>query len=102
MSKDHVYSLTMKMFGSVAEPAFETRAEQEASWGRTWGCDNDVGRLRLVLMHRPGPEFGIIDRRAPRAPAIIRKVNKGIREKDVVIPSRSGRLGVIWSSRTVN
>ena len=26
-----------------------------------WGCDNDIGQLRLVLMHRPGDEFNIVD-----------------------------------------
>ena len=30
-------------------------------WGRQWGCDNDVGQLRVVLMHRPGDEMNIID-----------------------------------------
>ena len=30
-------------------------------WGRHWGCNNDVGRLRMVLMHRPGPELNIVD-----------------------------------------
>ena len=62
MGSRHIYNMTMKMFGSQAEPAFETRAELEASWGREWGCDNDVGELRLVMMHRPGPEFDVIDR----------------------------------------
>lgn len=31
-------------------------------WGRDWGCDNDVGQIHAVLMHRPGPEFDVIDR----------------------------------------
>lgn len=61
MSAKHIYNMTMKMFGSQAEPAFETSGELEASWGREWGCDNDVGDLRLVMMHRPGNEFDIID-----------------------------------------
>ena len=61
MSSKYIYNMTMKMFGSQAEPAFETRGELEASWGREWGCDNDVGDLRLVMMHRPGPEFDVID-----------------------------------------
>ena len=61
MTARHIYNMTMKMFGSQAEPAFETRGELEASWGRDWGCDNDVGELRLVMMHRPGSEFDVID-----------------------------------------
>jgi N-dimethylarginine dimethylaminohydrolase len=57
----HVYNMTMKMFAPEAEPVFESAEQQTAIWGRTWGCDNDVGRLRAVLMHRPGAELDIID-----------------------------------------
>ena len=55
------YNQTIKLFGAEAEPAFETPEQQEAVWGRRWGCDSDVGRLRLVLMHRPGAEMAVID-----------------------------------------
>ena len=61
MSPDYIYDMTVKMFGPQAEPAFESSGELQASWGREWGCDNDVGQLRAVLMHRPGPEFAVID-----------------------------------------
>jgi N-dimethylarginine dimethylaminohydrolase len=61
MAMDHIYSMTVKMFGSQPEPAFESQSELEANWGQTWGCDNDVGQLRKVLMHRPGDEFNVID-----------------------------------------
>ena len=56
-----VYNATIKLFGSAPEPAFEDPGRLEALWGRAWGCDNDVGQLRAVLMHRPGPEFEVID-----------------------------------------
>lgn len=56
-----VYNATIKLFGSEPEPAFEDAARLEALWGRRWGCDNDVGQIRAVLMHRPGNEFDIID-----------------------------------------
>ncbi len=62
MSADRIYDMTIKMFGPQAEPAFESSGELQASWGREWGCDNDVGQLRVVMMHRPGPEFDVIDR----------------------------------------
>lgn len=62
MSANHVYDMTIKMFGPQAEPAFESASEQRACWGRQWGCDNDVGQLRAVMMHRPGPEFDVIDK----------------------------------------
>jgi N-dimethylarginine dimethylaminohydrolase len=58
-----VYERTIKMFGAQAEPAFETPEQQTAVWGREWGCNNDVGRLRTVLMHRPGPEMSVVDPR---------------------------------------
>jgi N-dimethylarginine dimethylaminohydrolase len=57
----HRYDMTVKMFGVQAEPAFETPEQQNAIWGRNWGCDNDVGRLRVVLMHRPGSELDVVD-----------------------------------------
>lgn len=60
-NKTH-YSDTIKLFGSEPEPAFESADRLTALWGRNWGCDNDVGQIRAVLMHRPGDEFGIIDR----------------------------------------
>jgi len=55
------YNQTIKLFGAAAEPAFEAPEQQEAVWGRRWGCDSDVGQLRLVLMHRPGAEMNVID-----------------------------------------
>ncbi len=61
MASDHIYQSTIKLFGSQAEPPFESDEQQTAVWGQSWGCDNDVGKLRKVLMHRPGNEFNIID-----------------------------------------
>lgn len=61
MTMDDIYSQTIKLFGSHPEPAFESAEQQVNVWGRRWGCDNDVGRLRVVLMHRPGDEMKIID-----------------------------------------
>ncbi len=55
------YEMTIKLFGAEAEPAFETPEQQNAVWGRAWGCKSDVGRLRAVLVHRPGPEMEIVD-----------------------------------------
>jgi N-dimethylarginine dimethylaminohydrolase len=56
-----IYNQTIKLFGSQPEPGFETVSQQTAVWGREWGCDNDVGQIRLCLMHRPGDEMNIID-----------------------------------------
>src|SRR5689334_21015709 len=58
---EHRYNQLIKIFRSAPEPAFESEAQQQAVWGRAWGCSNDVGRLRMVLMHRPGEELNVID-----------------------------------------
>ncbi len=49
------------IFGSVPEPAFDSLEEQTDGWGRLWGCTSDVGRLRVVLMHRPGDELHVVE-----------------------------------------
>ena len=64
MSNAHwVYNQTVKMFAAGAEPAFEDEGELLSTWGAVWGIDNDVGRIRAILMHAPGPEMEIIDTR---------------------------------------
>jgi N-dimethylarginine dimethylaminohydrolase len=42
---------------SLPEPPFESRDEQERVWGRLWGSVDEVGRLRVVLVRRPGREW---------------------------------------------
>ncbi len=64
-----VYNQTIKLFAAGAEPAFEDPSEQARTWGQTWGIDNDVGRIRSILMHRPGQEMAVIDP-AKRIPEI--------------------------------
>ena len=39
------------------EPAFEEPAMLEKVWGKRWGINNDVGRLRMALVCRPGNEW---------------------------------------------
>jgi len=56
-----VYNETVRMFAIGGDPPHEDPTELEASWGRIWGVSNDVGRIRSVLMHRPGPEMGVVD-----------------------------------------
>jgi N-dimethylarginine dimethylaminohydrolase len=55
------YNQLIKLFPSEPEPAFEDAGQLERFWGRAWGCANDVGRLRVVLMHRPGNEVNVVD-----------------------------------------
>ncbi len=35
---NYIYNMTVKIFGSVPEPAFETQGELERVWGRGLGC----------------------------------------------------------------
>ena len=58
---EYRYNMLIKRFASRPEPPFESASEQEFVWGRRWGCRSDVGRLRLVLMHRPGDELKVVD-----------------------------------------
>src|SRR5258708_31059862 len=64
-----VYTQTIKMFAAPASPPFEDEVELERHWGRVWGIDNDVGQIRSVLVHRPGPEMAVVDP-AKRIPEI--------------------------------
>ncbi|WP_137124382.1 dimethylarginine dimethylaminohydrolase family protein [Roseomonas sp. HF4] len=58
---DHRYNMLIERFASEPDPPFNSTAEQEAGWGRRWGCNSDIGRLRVVLMHRPGEEMKVLD-----------------------------------------
>jgi hypothetical protein len=64
-----VYTQTIKMFAAPASPPFEDEAELERHWGRVRGIDNDVGQIRSILVHRPGPEMAVVDP-AKRIPEI--------------------------------
>jgi len=66
---EYRYNMLIKTFASTPSPGFESDQQQTAIWGRVWGCPNDVGRLRMVLMHRPGDELRIVDP-AKRLPEI--------------------------------
>ncbi|MGA7267746.1 MAG: hypothetical protein WBX21_08290, partial [Aestuariivirga sp.] len=56
-----VYNETVRMFALPGDPPFEDPQELARHWGRAWGLDNDVGRIRSILMHRPGPEMAVVD-----------------------------------------
>lgn len=58
---DHRYNMLIERFASIPEPPFEEPAEVTRVWGRAWGCNSDIGRLRVVMMHRPGEEMRVVD-----------------------------------------
>lgn len=45
------------LFPPLPEPSFETPEELERVWGARWGANSEVGRLRAVLLRRPGEEL---------------------------------------------
>lgn len=66
---DHRYNMLIERFASEPEPAFDSDEEQRFGWGRRWGCNSDIGRLRMVLMHRPGEEMRVVEK-LPRIPEL--------------------------------
>ncbi len=56
------YQCLMEEFEGPAEPPFEDPEQQRKIWGDVWGCDSEVGRLRKILVHRPGDEIKRITR----------------------------------------
>jgi len=58
---EYRYNMLIKAFPSEPEPPFDDPGQQQGVWGRNWGCPDDVGRLRTVLMHRPGDELHVVD-----------------------------------------
>ncbi|NPD17447.1 amidinotransferase [Xinfangfangia sp. D13-10-4-6] len=88
---EYRYNQLIKQFPSQAEPAFESAEQQELVWGQVWGCDNDVGQIRKVLMHRPGDELNVVDP-TKRIPGInaFGEVDKGWYWRGDVIPTLAG------------
>lgn len=45
----------------LARREFTDPGELTAVWGQEWGSDSEVGRLRHVVLRRPGHEFDAVD-----------------------------------------
>jgi N-dimethylarginine dimethylaminohydrolase len=73
MTEDHNshydYNQAIKMFTADPDSRFEDGDQLAQYWGGVWGIDNDVGQIRSVLVHRPGPEMALVDP-AKRIPEI--------------------------------
>ncbi|MFO8059917.1 MAG: arginine deiminase family protein [Bacillota bacterium] len=67
------YHAVLERIPPRSTPAFEDEGMQERVWGRRWGVYNDVGRLRVVLLHRPGRELEVMteDKYDPTIEALI-------------------------------
>jgi len=60
VSADEAYLNLHRRIPGEPDPVFEDPAMMEKVWGRNWGLDNDVGRLRSVLVSRPGVEWEVM------------------------------------------
>ncbi len=69
----HYYHRVLERIRPRSEPPFEEENMQRRVWGRPWGVHNDVGRLRSVLLHRPGEELRVMteDKYDPDIEALI-------------------------------
>jgi N-dimethylarginine dimethylaminohydrolase len=67
------YHVVLERIPPKASPAFEAPEMQERVWGRRWGVYNDVGTIRVILMHRPGDELRLMtaDKYDPSIDALI-------------------------------
>ncbi|MBW2367650.1 MAG: amidinotransferase [Deltaproteobacteria bacterium] len=69
------YHEVLKLIPPRPTPVFEAEEMQTRVWGRRWGVYNDVGLLKMVMVHRPGAEVNRItaDQYDPKLEAIIDK-----------------------------
>jgi N-dimethylarginine dimethylaminohydrolase len=50
------YHVVLERIPPRSTPVFEDEEEQKRVWGRRFGVYNDVGTLKMVMLHRPGDE----------------------------------------------
>ena len=67
------YHVVLERIPPKSRPVFEDEDMQKRVWGRRWGVHNDVGPLRMVLLHRPGDEMKVMteDKYDPEIEALI-------------------------------
>ena len=67
------YHEVLKRIPPKSHPIFEDNEMQIRVWGRRWGAHNDVGSLKMALVHRPGEEITRVtsDKYDPRIDSII-------------------------------
>ena len=57
VSEYHAYMNLHRRIPGEPEPAFEEQKMLEKVWGKKWGINNDVGKLRMALVSRPGRDW---------------------------------------------
>ncbi len=73
MNHSMYYHAVLEKIPPKALPSFEDEAMQTRVWGRRWGVLNDVGSIKMIMMHRPGDELRRItaDKYDPEIDALI-------------------------------
>ncbi|RMF85871.1 MAG: amidinotransferase [Nitrospinota bacterium] len=73
MHTPQYYHEVLKRIPPRPTPVFEDEEMQKRVWGRRWGVYNDVGTLKMVLVHRPGDEIKVMtaDKYDPEIEALI-------------------------------
>ena len=54
------YHRVLKLFPPSPSPAFEEEDQLVRHWGHAWGVNSEIGKLRMILLHRPGIEMKCI------------------------------------------
>ena len=81
-------TLQMYMDQSRIPNMFESEVYEEV-WGKDFGVDNSVGKIRKILVHRPGKE--------------IEQLKNGVYEESagaIILKSARGRIRSYWKDRT--
>lgn len=59
LSQD-AYHKVLKLFPPSPSPAFEEPNQLVKHWGKAWGVNSEIGKLRMILLHKPGVEMKCI------------------------------------------
>ena len=59
LSQD-AYHKVLKLFPPSPSPAFEEPDQLVKHWGKAWGVNSEIGKLRMILLHKPGVEMKCI------------------------------------------
>ncbi|PPG28988.1 dimethylarginine dimethylaminohydrolase family protein [Pseudoclavibacter sp. RFBB5] len=51
-----------RLLGPESEPGFLADSELPAYWGRKWGAQDEVGRLRTIMMRRPSAGLEAVEK----------------------------------------
>ena len=67
-SKENIKELTEIYNRLHPQILSDFEEEMPSYWGSSWKSNTTIGKLRTVLVHRPGKEFLTVGRRPPGLP----------------------------------